>query len=48
MFWLGHTSGISVLDFEERIVFGILYLAVILLLVFEGYRRLCGSLQGLY
>lgn len=47
LFWVGHTCAISVLDYEERVVFTLLYLAVLGLLVYEGCRRLMGGLAGL-
>lgn len=41
-FWLGHASGMFVLDYEERVVFGVLYMAVMGLLCYEACRRFVG------
>lgn len=48
LFWMGHACGICVLDYEERVVFTLLYLAVLGLLMYEGCRRLMGGLAGLW
>lgn len=48
LFWIGHASGICVLDYEERVVFTLLHLAVLGLLMYEGCRRLMGGLAGLW
>lgn len=45
-FWIGHSSGLSVLDYEERVVCGLVYLVVVGLLVYEGCRR-CMGLAGM-
>ena len=45
-FWMGHSCGMCVLDYEERVVFAVVYLAVMGLLVFEGCRR-CLGLAGM-
>jgi hypothetical protein len=48
LFWMGHATGICVLDYEERVICTLLHLAVLGLLVFEGCRRLIGGLAGLW
>lgn len=48
LFWVGHTNGIFVLDYEERVIVSLLYLAVFGLLLVEGWRRLAGGLQGMW
>lgn len=48
LFWIGHATGVCVLDFEERVVVTLLHLAVLGLLMYEGCRRLMGGLAGLW
>lgn len=46
LFWAGHLTGLSLLDFEERAIIATMYTAVFGLMGFEACRRLIGGIMA--